>query len=322
LNSDTNWSIGALNQDKDSNNDFDMGWGMYDLSTHAVTGNRLFIVQTASGDFKKFKMLRLQGGIYTGLAADLNGANEEEIKVVKGTYINENFAYFSFEDGEKSREPHSSEWQLLFTQYAAVEYGGYPSTGVLQNAGVRAVKAYPVDDVDTYEDYSAHTFSTEINTIGFNWKSINFTTFQWDIADSTVYFVEQQDGDIWKMIFTGFGGSSSGKYYFTKELIYETAPVDTSDTTVSVANLQPRDMFLEAYPNPVNGDVLNAVVSGFDGETTFRMVDMNGRIVFESTDYITNLTPKTIPVGQLANGIYVLQVQQGSNTNTSRVIIQ
>jgi len=322
LNSDTNWSIGAANQDKDFSNDFDMGWGVYDLTTHHVTGNRLFILETTTGSFKKMIIERLAGGTYFVRHANLDGSDQQQATINKTDYIGENFGYYSFADGAKSREPLSADWNLLFTQYADVGFGGYPSTGVLLNGGVKAVKVYPVDDVDTYENYENHTFSTEINTIGFNWKSINFTTFQWDIADSTMYFVENQEGDVWKIKFTGFGGSSNGNYYFSKEEIYENIPGDTNDTATSVVNVEPRDFFMEVYPNPAANGFVNVSVSGFEGETDMQLFDLNGRLVEQTVEQVSSIAPTRVSVANLPKGMYMLRVKQGETVKTSRLIIQ
>ena len=48
-NSDTNWFIGAF--DKNSTSMFDMGWGIYNMVTHFVTGDSLYAIKTTKKYF-------------------------------------------------------------------------------------------------------------------------------------------------------------------------------------------------------------------------------------------------------------------------------
>ena len=43
--------------------------------------------------------------------------------------------------------------------------------------------------------------------------------FQWEIIGNLSYFVEDQAGQVWHMVFTGFGGAGTGDIEFTKELV-------------------------------------------------------------------------------------------------------
>ena len=56
-NSDTNWFIGAF--DKNSTSMFDMGWGVYNMVTHFVTGDSLYAIKTVNGDWKKLWIEKL-----------------------------------------------------------------------------------------------------------------------------------------------------------------------------------------------------------------------------------------------------------------------
>ncbi len=44
--SDVAWSQGAFNADYDDSNPLDLGWGVYNSITHAVTGNKIFVVKS------------------------------------------------------------------------------------------------------------------------------------------------------------------------------------------------------------------------------------------------------------------------------------
>ena len=61
--SDTSWSHGALN-DGLTANEFDLGWGVYNQVTHIVTGDSLFVVKLANGDWKKLRIDGLATSTY------------------------------------------------------------------------------------------------------------------------------------------------------------------------------------------------------------------------------------------------------------------
>ena len=73
-NSDTNWFVGAF--DKNSTSMFDMGWGMYSMITHHVTGDSLYAIKTVGGDWKKLWIQKLANDEYTFKYANLDGTNE------------------------------------------------------------------------------------------------------------------------------------------------------------------------------------------------------------------------------------------------------
>ena len=127
-----------------------------------------------------------------------------------------NFGYFSIQNNTAiNREPNYNTWDLSFAQYLVTAPITYKVAGVLQNDSIFSAKAYPVD-VNTVSA-SSYSMHSNMNVIGFDWKSYDFSTNVWTIADSLVYFVKNRQGQIWKMIFTDFGGAANGNYYFIKE---------------------------------------------------------------------------------------------------------
>ena len=58
-------------------------------------------------------------------------------------------------------------------------------------------------------------FQSKINVIGADWKNFDQANNRWSLVDSTAYFIKTANGKIYKIIFTGFGGSANtivGKY--------------------------------------------------------------------------------------------------------------
>jgi hypothetical protein len=230
---------------------------------------------------------------------------------VKADFAGELFAYYSLQNNaELSREPQASDWDLTFGQYTAFVPTPYGVTGVLSNNGVLVAEAYPVD-VTTAEWYD-YSYVTPINEIGYDWKTINMSTFQWDIADSLVYFVQDVDGDIWKVIFTGFGGSTNGDFIFTKEQV-GTASVQNGTQTQSFG----------LYPNPASNGSCTVITSlGASHEGTITINDVTGNLVHSESVQGEGLQQRTINTTGWAPGIYFVNVVSDGATLTQQLIIQ
>ncbi len=246
-NSPESWSAGALNSNIDTANGFDLGWGVYDFlgdngPAHATNGDSIFLVKLANGSFKKLRINRLFSSQYSFTYSDVDGQNEITDTIAKSGYTGKNFGYYNLATAtELDREPATADWDLLFTRYITYDYGlavGSPQavTGVLLNKNVKAVKIQGVHQDDLVWENYIDSFKTEKNVIGHDWKGVNYApppTFL--IEDSLTYLVRRPiNGEVWKVVFTGFGGSGSGKYFFNKELVLA-APPASATSAVSEA---------------------------------------------------------------------------------------
>lgn len=311
-NSETTWFLGALDMSADPNDDFDLGWGNYDMITHYVWGDSLHIIKLANGTYQKFWLERLASGTYYFRHANLDGSNDMSHSLAKGDYPNKNFGYFSLQNHiAVDREPVDTLWDLTFTQYGSVipGFGAYNVTGVLHNNGVEAVKAYPVDDASTYTDYMSHTFSEDINTIGYDWKSFNNSTFQYEIADSTVYFVQDLDSNIWKMVFTGFGGSSTGDFEFTKEKLFSVVGLDENE----------KQVFFSVFPNPAT-DYVNIVLNA-KGIIQASLFNISGQLVYSTQLQGSGLRTEQVWLSDLSKGLYILQLNGENWSKTEKLSV-
>lgn len=323
LNSDTSWAWGAFNVNTNVSDPNDLGWGVYNITTHHVTGDSIYIINHG-GDFKKLWMVSLASGTYTFRIADLDGSSEIERTLAKGDFPDKNFGYYSIDtDQNLNREPIAYNWDLLFTQYPALipGFGSYPSTGVLLNRGVQAAQVYPVDDAETYEDYSSASFSTEMNSIGYRWKSYNFGTNGWDIADSTVYFIKDYNANVWKVVMRDFGGSTDGNYMFSKEMV-GSAPVDTTDTTTGI-NVVETETFINIYPNPTTNQAVTVVydLGNADG-AEMTISNLNGSIIDKRMLIGSGLRTESINLGGISSGIYLVNVRNAHSSTVEKLIVR
>lgn len=324
-NSETTWEKGAFNQNADPTNDFDLGWGMYDMTTHAVTGDSMFVVKLVDGSFKKLWIKNLLNGTYNFVYANLDGTAEQTVALAKSTYATKNFGYYSLSGNTAvDHEPvANTNWDLVFTQYTADLMGGYTVTGILSNSGVVVAKVEHVDK-NTYNTYQPQTYKPEINTIGYNWKTFDMGTNTYTIVDSTVFFVQAKDSAIWKVVMKGFqGGSMGGNFIFSKEKL-KSAPVTPPPPTGinEVSNIAT----LSLYPNPIaKGNDLNVVINLMQSNSTVNltMYDITGKQVYKtSVNNQTGLKALAVPTSNLRAGLYVVALDVNGSTAVQKVSVQ
>jgi len=319
-NSETDWEEGAFNAFP--NGSYDYGWGGYDMNTHNVTGNSIFIIQLSNGDYKKLIIEELlANGTYNFKYADLDGSNEENVSLDKADFPNKNFAYYNLTTNQaENLEPASNEWDLLFGQYTSFIPTGpgtvmaYKVTGVLNNVDVLTAKVEGVDAVN-YSDYQSHTLDSAKNTIGYDWKTFDMNNNVYNMADSTVFFVQDKSENIWKVIFTGFGGSADGSFSFSKEKLI----------TTSIRNADNKIASLAIYPNPVtNGSVTLAFqLKGNAQNVHFTVYDNMGRTQFQSTENAQmGMNTKTISTDSWAKGMYFLNMEIEGSKTVQKIIIR
>ncbi len=299
FNNDAHIFAGAFNSTIDTSNAFDLGWGVYDFATHIVYGDSCYFIRLANGNVKKLFIESLANAVYTFHVADLDGSNEIVRQCTKATYAGKNFGYYSIQnDMFSDREPNKYTWDLCFQQYWSINPISYKVTGVLSNDSVQLVKAYPVNDVSTATD-AGLTYTSDNNVIGYDWKTYDFNTNTYLIADSTVYFAIDRNAGVWKIIFTGFDGASTGNFYFTKEYL---GTVGISETAAAVQSFG-------VYPNPA-ADHCNLVVSsGVNQNAQVVITDLAGKTVYSAKQELNSGINKIgINTSAFANGMYVASV--------------
>ncbi len=315
-NSDTSWVLGAMGRYGNPSDFTDLDWGIYDMSTHIVTGDSLYIIQLTDGSYKKLAIESLAGGTFTFKYANLDGSGARTATIAKSNFTDKNFAYYSIVNNtalSAGREPDAANWDLLFTQYTTFLPLPYTVTGVLHNRGVTVAKANDIANKQTYTNYNAHNPGTAINIIGYNWKSYAGGIYK--IQDSLIYFVKAVDGAIWKVIFTGFA-SANGKFEFSKQQL----------VTAGIGNINGQPAASVAlYPNPLRGNNHATIAYHFEKRfqnATLMVYDLSGRIIHK--DVLTNETglhqyqlQKT-----LTPGTYIIVVATEEGRTQQKLIVQ
>lgn len=318
-NDDTNWENGAFNINTNGSQ-LDFGWGVYNMTTHRIVGDSLFILQMPDGKVKKIWIVEKNPTIneYTFKYADLDGSGEMEKVIALNDYADMNFIGFSFTSNDVVvREPASSDWDLVFTKYMTFYMGvmWYPITGVLQNYKVQ-VAAYPETDT-AFMDYTIQALdSFNISTIGNNWYSLQGgMPPTYAINDSLVYFVSDQESSIWKLVFEYYE-SNMGEIGFKKQLI---------EDHTSISELQNVNSgHLAIQPNPVNGNFVNLMFDADQaGEATLNVFNLTGaKMIAEKISYQAGLNNKGIDISDLPAGAYIVTLQSGNVTLNNKLIVQ
>lgn len=309
-NSITDWEYGAFNANTEAGNEFDYGWGTYNPISHFISGDSIFIIQLASGDYKKFavKQKKAVQNEWTFRYADLDGLNDTTIVLKANDYAGKSFIHYSIANNAVVDQEPAERWQLLFTRY--YDYNiPYYVTGVLANAGVKIQQVNGVSQSD-FEGYDTSMFNDTLSEIGSDWKSFNMATFQYEVASDVVYFIQDTTGidkSIWKFYFTGFSGSATGTYSLTKIKM----------NTTGVNNFSERN--LTVFPNPASQD-LN-VIHDFSGTTEITIYNISGQPVFKTQNFeSTGLNKQTLNISSLPTGMYSVFVRSGNEAKTVKFL--
>ena len=308
-NSDTDRINGAFMQGSAT-----YGWGEYNTATHHITGTIIYVLKYTDGSYKKFICEDFYGG-YTIKYASWNGSDwsEDESAVISNSNNSNNtYNYFSLQnDNEVIVEPAATDWDFVFTKYFTdVSTSKYNVTGVLSSDNITVATATG----DTTNNLS---YSEAINTIGYNWKSLNYTTYTYEVDSNLKFYVKDKDEKIYKLYFTEFVGSSTGNLAFNFEDVTQTLGIEEVGENIAFG----------IYPNPVRSDKKINIVFDVNkvnkNENKIEIYNLSGQKVLATS--ITNslgFYNKEINLSSLNSGIYMLKFTSGNYQKTKKIVIQ
>jgi hypothetical protein len=282
------------------------GWGNYIMGTNNLIGDKLYVVRTLNGAFKKvwIKILRATTQTFELKVANLDGSGEVDLVVDRSATTNKNFLYLNLNSGlTLNFEPARGTYELVFEKYEGFLPSSstyYPVSGVRFALGIEGarVAGVHVDDVN-YLDY---TMVSDIITIGHDWKTF---AGGWSLADSTSFLIETANEDVYQIWFTGFTGMSTGIFRFNKRLLGNLSNESISEVVTKT----------EIYPNP-SSDIVNVQVGESSG--TVFLVDLSGRILRQSD---LNQGKTQIDVRGLTPGMYVIRGFTAGVPFSSKVMV-
>lgn len=317
-NSIETWDMGAFNANTIPGDDFDYGWGRYNMTTHNITGDSIFIIRTLADSIMKVAIVQksAMANTWEFKYSYLDGTGEQIVPLNAASYSDDYFIHYSIDSTKfVDREPAKEDWDLLFTKYIDFVPTPYNVTGVLINDDHILAQELRESGMDqsTHNSYVDTAFTDTINIIGSDWKTFDMGSFSYILTDTVVYFLKTDDGDsttnsaYYKIYFTGFTGSSEGKYTFMQERL----------TFVS-AEEHELESLLQVYPNPA-ADRIN-VVFDFVGRSDIDIIDMTGRLVHTTHYDASGFTNLSLDVSTLNPGVFFIRVSAKGESNVLRFI--
>lgn len=300
------WEEGAFNRNAQGHPDY--GWGIYNMASHNVFGDSLFLIKTVDGVYRKLNIIKKisSENIYIIRYANLDGSNDYTDTLDVNPYKDRLLMAYSFATGIVDREPLLADWDLLFTRYhAMVQNTPYPVVGVLSKPQIKIAQAEKV--APDFFDYANLEFLDGADVIGHDWKTINMGTMVWNITDSLAYFIKAEDAAVYKIVFEAFSGSSTGTATFTQQLIQPSSINFTRIEGVKV------------YPNPAN-DLLKIELSSSLNGANLTLTDLSGRVLHQQT--IGNGLVHELTLTGLAKGVYLMQITNQHEIFTRKVIVR
>lgn len=329
INSDSTWNLGALNQKVNPQDPFDFGWGRYNVATHNVLGNSVYVIRLANGTYKKLFIDMLAGKErkYQFMYSELDGTNEKIIEVDYST-TKANNLYFDFAtENIFEREPESNDWELLFGRYLTyMQEQYYPVTGVRTNGNVLSLRVNYDNQIDPNTKQQAPEFSslnTKITNIGYDWKIFDGTSYFYE--NNRAHFVQRYkvvnkenvpDGDLYQLVFTNFIGGQVGEMEFTILNLNAQSITDEDGNKFYM------------YPNELEkGQNTNLVISSTNNNNySLYITDIMGNVVYSNNiETVIGLNQINIPyviTSNLSKGMFLVNLVGNKSNHQVKFIVK
>jgi len=312
-NKDETWSKGAFNEVGDASNDLDYGWGIYDEGSDVVEGSAVYVLKLRDRTYRKIQIESLEGNIYNFKYANLDGKEEKSASIDMSDAPDGSFVYYSILNNREIRKA-PAKWDLLFTRYNtpleddAGNILNYWVSGAFSGIGVEAVEIDGQDPRQTTLP-DANEYQPNIDLIGFDWKDIDIDNVIWSINRTRTYYVKLSSGDIWRMHFIDFEGSSTGTMVFEKFA----GPVAKATGVVGALN------DVAVFPNPITTEAEITFSLDKSEDMTVMITSMLGQNVYrENRRGQAGFNAITLSDLQLSQGNYVLTLMSASGKGISK----
>lgn len=306
-NSDNEWGSGAFDQGSAT-----YGWGNYDPSSHHIKGEVVFVLKYPNDTYKKFMIEDYFDGYTfkyaTWDANNSNWTNEQSVILPNSNNPNKMFNHYTLTNNEEViTSPDLSNWDIVFQKYETDIQGmKYPVLGVLQHPDVTVAKSNTLN-VESIDDLE---FSSQINTIGHDWKELN-NDFQYQIVADQYYFLKYEDGSIYRFYFTSFEGASTGNFSLSYEDVTQQLDIEEFD----------KNNTFSLFPNPITQGELNLLYDTNANIVTISIYDITGKKIISKTQNINGFTHSKLDVSHLTNGTYLLKFEAGQYHTTKKIIV-
>jgi len=185
-----------------------------------IGNNEVYIIDRGYSEtgvhqgFRKIIFETVNGTEYKVKFSFLNGNGLTELTIPKDDLYN--FAFLSFNSASVVViEPPKADWDLVFTQYIHVFYEPELTTYLVTGCLLNHNSTFSTTDFTTpfvniaFESLTNYTFTSAINTIGYDWKVFDGSTYSVDPSKN--YIVQDREGFHYKLHFIDFYNESGVK---------------------------------------------------------------------------------------------------------------
>lgn len=318
----TDWKMGAFNSGGSPESDYNYGWGEYSQGD-GIYGTKLFVLEiTDAGkkEYRQFVINSVYSNTYYIEWCDLDGSNVQTQEINKSSFSDKMFVYLDlFENELLNFEPNKHLWDLVFTDYIDfIQMGNasmyYKVAGVLQNEMTWVSELE--GDVTTKPEYS--TFSPQINTIGYDWKTY---TNEYVIEDKT-YFLQKFEydvefnpvpvGEMYRIRFSNYEGGADKASTFN--VVTATSSVDENGNSR-----------FGIYPNVISqGESFNILWNeGVNVITNdVKVINSNGEVVYQKALPSSNSLSNMQINSNLSAGLYFVVFTSGQDIFTQKLMVK
>ena len=215
LSGNENWKYDAPNGDLDSLAlvNFDSGFVYIINRGQSVSQGGIQL------GYKKIKVEVLGNNQYQIRHAELDGTLDTTLVIEKDS--TKNLIAFSFNTNKAVNIfPNKTNYDLIFTAYTHVFWGfdpplPYRVSGVLINQNETSVFVDTLHDFDAinHNTFLQSNFINDLDEIGYDWKTYNFSNSTYEIKDNINYIIKSQTNQYYKLRFLDFYNNQGEKGY-------------------------------------------------------------------------------------------------------------
>lgn len=332
-NSIKSWDTGAFNQNRDLSNIFDLGWGVYNPTTHLVAGDKIYLLSTPTANYQLWiesddPFVIANPPTWTIHIANLDGTNRKDITHHSNpTYTNKLMAYYNIAgDSFLNLDPDNSAWDFMFTRYTEKVSQGpvtlmYPVTGVLSNRNRPSLGLMGMDAVNAVWNPSLlDSMTDDISNIGREWKLQTQTAGVYDL-DTATYFMKDAQNAIWQLEFTyatvgtATAGITPGEIVLKKRKVQSPTAIQNVNSKLSQVAL---------VPNPAtNTTTILLDAKANIAQSTIMITDISGRVLMQRNQAIQKgLQQIKLNIANYPSGMYFVSITADGYKTALKLIVK
>ncbi|MEH0157338.1 HmuY family protein [Limibacter armeniacum] len=168
---------------------------------------------------RNIMQVELDTGYSTQVFIDFDLDQNNTVSVSK---TESNYTTFDFSEETTVEANILDSWDVVFTQYHILipmgegEYYPYDVTGALVNT-LGGAKAVAINDTNfetlTLEEAMTLELTDDMQSIGYNWKQLDFATYKYAMVENMYYVIKTEKGEFLKLRFIDFYNENGDKGY-------------------------------------------------------------------------------------------------------------